>query len=640
MGSQTGPEALAQPLKVGTMLGRYQLLETLGSGGMATVYLAELRAEQGFSRRVALKVVHAHLALQPDFSQWFISEARLGGVLHHPNLVATLDFGQLDGHWFMAMEHVDGWTLSELARLLLPAYPTLPITISCQVMIQICRGLQHAHQARDAAGHPLHIVHRDIKPSNILIDRHGTAKLADFGVARAESNVSKTVASGVVKGSFRHMPPEQALASRDLDARADLFAMGTVFYQLLTGRAVYQADNQMQALRMAMDGEVGPALAALPTLPAQGRILHILHHTLAKDRQARFSSAAELEDALTELLHAVGSLPTLNTRWLEEAQRAATQQAEAIQRGRQEWLTPSPLPEEAPTTPSHPNQRVGQVAHPVASAAAPTPSHFAPTEQGLVKPVAPVSSPAQATHTTPRAAAAATAPREGGSPPSVQVARGGARWGLVGMGVVLLMGLLLMGLWWSSTLQRSAPSTSEQVSHATIQGTNDAAEAPARASTSEPVSPPAEEGVNVASAQTGATLREGSGSASAGGGNVAEAEVLRNSEGAPAPATSASNKLGSGKKAATRGYARLYVNARPCVELEINGRRFPCPVEGLNVASGTQRLTAFFEEQAPQTLTVTLQGGELGRCLFSSTMPEGRCRVEPASPEGASTHAE
>jgi hypothetical protein len=121
---------------------------------------------------------------------------------------------------------------------------------------------------------------------------------------------------------------------------------------------------------------------------------------------------------------------------------------------------------------------------------------------------------------------------------------------------------------------------------------------------------------------------------------VAEAEVLRSSEGAPAPATSASNKLGSGKKAATRGYARLYVNARPCVELEINGKRFPCPVEGLNVASGTQRLTAFFEEQAPQTLTVTLQGGELGRCLFSNTMPEGRCRVEPASPEGASTQAE
>lgn len=408
----------------------------------------------------------------------------------------------------MAMEYVEGWTLSELARLLLPAYPTLPITISCQVMIQICRGLQHAHQARDAGGQPLHIVHRDIKPSNILIDRHGTAKLADFGVARAESNVQKTVASGVVKGSFRHMPPEQALASRDLDARADLFAMGTVFYQLLTGRAVYQADNQMQALRMAMDGEVGPALAALPTLPAQGRILHILNHTLAKDRQARFSSALELEEALTELLHAVGSVPTLNTRWLEEAQRAATQQAEAIQRGRQEWLTPSLPPEDAPTTPSFPNQKVGQVVLPVASAQA-----------GKISTEQPDSAPA---------------------------------------GV-------------------------------------------------EPLSP---------------------------------AEGGRDSEGAPAPAKAASTKAVSGKKAGAQGYARLYVNARPCVELEINGKRYPCPVEGLNVTPGEQRLGAFFEDRAPQTLTVKLQGGEVGRCLFSNTMPEGRCRVEPASPEGASTQAE
>lgn len=317
-------------LKPGDSLGRYKLLRILGSGGMATVYLAAQTGEQGFSRQVALKLVHPHLAMQESFAGWFISEARLGGFLHHPNLVATLDFGHIDGLWFMAMEFVDGFTLSSLARRLDNSSAHAHHAIWLQIVIQVCRGLAYAHAAVDGEGRPLRIVHRDIKPSNILIDQHGSVKLADFGVARAESNVNPTMASGVVKGSLRYLSPEQALAMRDVDGRADLFSLGLVLLQLFTGRPAYVAETEMMALRMAMDGDVHEAWEHLPNVPYRATLRRVLEKVLARHKEQRYPSAQAFEDDLQGLLEEIGPSPTLGPRWLSRVAMGAN-------------LTPHPL---------------------------------------------------------------------------------------------------------------------------------------------------------------------------------------------------------------------------------------------------------------------------------------------------------
>lgn len=311
-------------LKPGNSLGRYHLQRVLGSGGMATVYLAAQVGEHGFSRQVALKLVHPHLAMQDNFAGWFISEARLGGALHHPNLVATLDFGQIDGLWFMAMEFVDGFTLNSLARSLNDSTAHAHHTIWLQIVIQVCRGLAYAHAAADGEGRPLRIVHRDIKPSNILIDKHGSVKLADFGVARAESNINPTMASGVVKGSLRYLSPEQALAVRDIDGRSDLFSLGLVMLQLFTGRPAYSAETEMMALRMAMDGDVREALEHLPDVRYQASLRRVLKKVLARHKEQRYPSAQAFEDDLQELLEEVGPSPTLGPRWLSRVAMGAS----------------------------------------------------------------------------------------------------------------------------------------------------------------------------------------------------------------------------------------------------------------------------------------------------------------------------
>lgn len=306
-----------EPWSSGQIFGRYKLIKELGAGGMASVFLAEQRGEQGFSRKVALKIVHPHLALQDDFEDYFVSEARLGGVLHHPNLLATLDFGQVEGRWYMSMEYVDGWTLSELVSALPQPHASHHHPIYLQVLIQVCRGLAYAHMAQDAEGRALRIVHRDIKPSNILIDRHGGVKLADFGVARAESNVHRTAITGVIKGSLRYLSPEQALGDRDIDGRADLYSLGLVLYFLLMGRSAYQSDNDMHVLRMAMDGAVGPALEQLPAWPYRGAVLKVLKGLLALEREDRYKNAEVVEQALLELQQHVGMTPMLSARWIQ-----------------------------------------------------------------------------------------------------------------------------------------------------------------------------------------------------------------------------------------------------------------------------------------------------------------------------------
>ncbi|MFM7203129.1 MAG: serine/threonine-protein kinase [Myxococcota bacterium] len=202
-------------------LGPYRLQEVIGNGGMAKVYRATQEGDHGFSKPVALKLLKPQLAADPDAVDAFISEARLGSLLSHPHIVAVLNFGQLEQYYFLAMELMEGPTLFEVLTCHQRLQRRIPPAIVFQLIRQVCEGLSFAHQAMDRTGQPLNVIHRDLKPSNVLLSWHGVAKLGDFGVARAESNLLHTRVGGVAKGTAQYMAPEQAWGELELTPRTD-----------------------------------------------------------------------------------------------------------------------------------------------------------------------------------------------------------------------------------------------------------------------------------------------------------------------------------------------------------------------------------------------------------------------------------
>jgi len=296
-------------MKPGRRFGRYQLLEPLGSGGMADVYKAELEGVGGFGKIVALKVFREHLSRDPQFARTFVSEARLGGFLDHPNIIATLDFGRQDGRLFMAMEYVRGITLQQAILEHRRAGQPLPVPLVLELFRQVCDALEYAHGATDHGGNPLRMVHRDLKPSNLLIDLLGTVKVADFGVARAESNVDQTLVPGTLKGTVRYMSPEQARGGTDIDRRSDIFALGLVLYECVALRPCYDGTTLEQILAQAQEARVEARLAALPEIPGRDAVLAVLARAVARDVSRRFQTCGEMRAALVAALQRFGPRP-------------------------------------------------------------------------------------------------------------------------------------------------------------------------------------------------------------------------------------------------------------------------------------------------------------------------------------------
>lgn len=215
---------------------RYQRVRLLGAGGMADVYLARATDEAGLEHEVALKVLHPHLARRPDAVTHFLDEARLVSRLDHRNLVAVHDLGRAGDEYFIAMEYVDGTDLERLLRSQRERGARMPPAVALTILRRVCDGLHAAHTARDDDGAPLHLVHRDVKSGNVLLSRQGAVKLGDFGIARAATS-TRTTTIGETKGTAEVMAPEQRMG-REIDLRADVFAVGALGYELLTGAAV------------------------------------------------------------------------------------------------------------------------------------------------------------------------------------------------------------------------------------------------------------------------------------------------------------------------------------------------------------------------------------------------------------------
>nr|WP_324291518.1 serine/threonine-protein kinase [Corallococcus sp. BB11-1] len=268
-------------------IGRYEVVKPLGTGGMAQVLVARTRGPEGLGRLVALKRILPHLTAQPEMVQQFLDEARIGLRLSHPNLVHVYDFGEAQGAYYIAMELVNGIDLDRLLRALKgPLEPAVASAVVSQALL----GLHAAHGLKGEDGASLELVHRDLSPHNLMVGFDGQVKVLDFGVAKVRAQRTVTL-PGIVKGKPLYMSPEQALGQR-LDARSDLFAMGLILYQALTGRRAFDRDDELATMKAICQDK----LLRPPEVPVH--LWNVLSVALSKAPESRFDSAHAMADRL------------------------------------------------------------------------------------------------------------------------------------------------------------------------------------------------------------------------------------------------------------------------------------------------------------------------------------------------------
>ncbi|MBW2456818.1 MAG: serine/threonine protein kinase [Deltaproteobacteria bacterium] len=274
--------------------GRYEVAQPIAKGGMATVYFGHATGVGGFERRVAIKVMHPHIADDPEFVAMFLDEARLAAQIHHPNVVSTLDVQTGEDGLFLVMDYVEGTSLRQVLRRLRKQGQRLPIAVAVAILLDTLSGLHAAHELTDSDGDPLNLVHRDVSPHNILIGTDGVCRITDFGIARASSRLSST-RGGVLKGKLAYMAPEQAL-SQPTDRRADVYAAGIVLWELLTGHRLFRGDNEAALISKCVLGADQSPREVFTEVPED--IDHVCMRALAVDPDERYPTAAEMADAL------------------------------------------------------------------------------------------------------------------------------------------------------------------------------------------------------------------------------------------------------------------------------------------------------------------------------------------------------
>jgi serine/threonine-protein kinase len=280
-------------------MAQYEYLERLGGGGMAEVFLARVLGTEGFQRPIAIKRVLPSFSKDKQFATMFINEARLSAMLRHPNIVQVLDFDRDDeSRLFLVMELIEGKDLDALARSAGGA--ALPVPVVVHVIAEVLEGLTHAHEMTTPDGRPLGIVHRDISPHNVLLSWDGAVKVSDFGIAKAML-ASGAARSGMIKGKPLYMAPEQVTTPDTVDQRADLFAVGVMAYELLTGRRVYQGHSNEEVLTDVIQIARGWRQLAAPNVlrpDLPWDVCQAVMMLLAPDREQRFATARDAHDAL------------------------------------------------------------------------------------------------------------------------------------------------------------------------------------------------------------------------------------------------------------------------------------------------------------------------------------------------------
>lgn len=282
--------------------GRYELLDTIASGGMATVHLGRAVGAGGFERLVAIKTMHPHLSSEPDFVGMFLDEARLAARIRHPNVVGTIDIQQDELGLLLVMEFVEGPSMSQVLRALNKKQSSLPLEIALRVILDALAGLHAAHELCGPTGEPLNVVHRDVSPQNILVGIDGIARITDFGVARAESRISSTK-SGDAKGKISYMAPEQAL-HQEMDRRVDVYAAGLVMWEFLTGKRLLRGENDMVIMNMIFHGRHPAPHEVVASIPRE--LSEVVMRAISRERDERPPTAAAFAEALDKAASACG----------------------------------------------------------------------------------------------------------------------------------------------------------------------------------------------------------------------------------------------------------------------------------------------------------------------------------------------
>ena len=286
--------------------GNYYLLEKIAVGGMAELFKARQRGVHNFEKIVAIKRILPHLSDNDEFVRMFIDEAKLAAQLTHPNIVQIFDLGKAGGFYYIAMEFVDGRDLRSLLRKVREYKLPLPEAVAALVTLKVASALDYAHRERGINDRELKLVHRDISPQNIILSYDGAVKLVDFGIAKAATKSTQTMA-GALKGKLLYMSPEQALGQH-LDGRSDIYSLGLVLFELLTGERCFQADSELGVLEKVRLGKVQDARTVNPDLSPE--MVAILDKALQRDVDRRYGTARLLERDLKALLVKHANEPT------------------------------------------------------------------------------------------------------------------------------------------------------------------------------------------------------------------------------------------------------------------------------------------------------------------------------------------
>jgi serine/threonine protein kinase len=301
---------------VNAAFGRYRLLERLGQGGMAEVFKAKSYGVEGFEKILVIKRILPELACSQDFVEMFIHEAKLAVRLSHANIVQVFDLGRAPGSdaarggdaYYIAMEYVHGLDLASLLARSRRQQLALPIQLGVYVASEVAKGLDHAHRRRDEQMRPLGIVHRDVSPQNVLLSFEGEVKVTDFGIAKARGALERAAPEDTrarkLQGKFGYMSPEQA-RGESVDARSDLFSLGTILYECVAGVNPFSAPTTFETVRRVQAGEVPPIELLRPDAPPE--LVAILKTAMAKAPADRFPDAGRMYEALLAFLYGQGS---------------------------------------------------------------------------------------------------------------------------------------------------------------------------------------------------------------------------------------------------------------------------------------------------------------------------------------------
>lgn len=275
----------------GTRLGKYQLLRRIATGGMAEIFLARAQAMHGFEKQVVLKRILPQHASSEDFIRMFLAEARLAATLHHPNIVQVYDIGEEAGAYFFTMEYIQGEDLRRLVRAARRKQTPIPLAHILHIIMGMAGGLHHAHEKIGTDGLPLGIVHRDVSPSNVLVTYEGDVKVVDFGIAKAAAAQNSTMA-GTLKGKIPYMSPEQC-RGEPVDRRSDIFSIGTLLWELTTGKRLFAGENEFAILNRVAKADVPPPSSVRPEYPPE--LEAIVMRALSVHPENRYPSAIDLQ---------------------------------------------------------------------------------------------------------------------------------------------------------------------------------------------------------------------------------------------------------------------------------------------------------------------------------------------------------